>query len=111
MAKKPRNYNSIPKTIELFGRLIKVSDETGSINSKAFGEARYGSNQIAVSKTVGSNHVTGEELKLTFLHEMFHFILNFTGFEKQFVEKGIDLEQFVELMAVGIFEYEKSAKY
>lgn len=89
-----------------------MADETGDIGHKSFGESRYGCNQIAISRKVGGNDVTDEELKLTFLHEMFHFLLNFTGFES-IILKGerIDLEQFIELMSAGVYQYEKSADY
>ena len=112
MSRKPINYNSVPKTIELFGRTIKVSDETGDISHKAYGEARYGCNQIALSSKAGGSEITDEEYKLTFIHEMLHFILNFTGFEAILRQNSsIDLEQFIELIASGIYQYEKSAKY
>ena len=43
---------------------------------------------------------------------MIHFILNFTGFETMIRDQEkIDLEQFVELMASGIYQYEKTKKY
>lgn len=107
---KPK-YNQVPKTIELFGRTVKTVDETGQLHTNNYGEARYGCNQIAISKTVGGNTVTDEEFKLTYLHEMMHFILNFTGFEAQLKASHIDLEQLVELIASGIYQYEKTAKY
>jgi hypothetical protein len=109
---KEKSYNSIPKTVELFGRIIKTLDETGNLDPRYFGEARYGSNQIAFSKKVVGNSVSEEELKITYLHEMLHFILNFTGFESLINEgKQIDIEQFIELLASGIYQYEKTAKY
>lgn len=111
MARKERTHNSIPKQVELFGRTVRTVDETGKMDSHNFGQARYGCNQIAISKVVGGNEVTDEELKLTYLHELMHFILNFTGFESQIKQTNIDMEQFVELMAAGIYQYEKSGKY
>ena len=107
---KPK-YNLIPKTVELFGRTVKTINETGQLHTNNYGEARYGCNQIAISKTVGGNSVTDEEFKLTYLHEMMHFILNFTGFEAQLKASHIDLEQLVELIASGIYQYEKTSKY
>jgi hypothetical protein len=108
---KKIDHNSVPKSVELFGRTVKTVNETGNLNHFNYGEARYGCNQIAVSNTVGGNTQTDEEFKLTYLHEMVHFILNFTGFESQIKNSHIDLEQFVELMAAGIYQYEKSRKY
>lgn len=109
---KGMSCNSIPKTVELFGRVIKTLDETGKLDRSYFGEAKYGSNTIGLSRTVVGNSVTEEELKITYLHEMLHFILNFTGFETTISEnKPIDIEQFIELLASGIYQYEKTAKY
>jgi hypothetical protein len=109
---KPHNYNSIPKSVELFGRLIKTSNESTKLNlTRNFGEARYGLNQIALAFHINGEPITPEETKITYLHEMLHFILNFTGYEMQLREKGIDIEQFIELMASAIFQYEKTAKY
>lgn len=107
------NYNSIPKSIELFGRTVETIDDSTILNvKKLYGEARYGTNVIAISNLVGDRPVTDEEIKLTYLHEMMHFILNFTGFQEMILEnKKIDLEQFVELMSAGIYQYEKSAQY
>jgi len=109
---KVEQYNKIPRSVELFGRIIKTYNETAKLNLTGnFGEARYGSNQIALALDVRGAPVTAEELKITYLHEMLHFILNFTGFEVQMRDKGIDIEQFIELMAAGIYQYEKTAKY
>lgn len=108
----PKSHDRIPKTVELFGRVIRTYNETAKLNLTGnFGEARYGSNQIALAFDVKGAPVTPEELKITYLHELLHFILNFTGFEVQMRDKGIDIEQFIELMAAGIYQYEKTAKY
>lgn len=109
---KVEQCNRIPRSVELFGRLIKTYNETAKLNLTGnYGEARYGSNQIALALDVKGAPVTPEELKITYLHEMLHFILNFTGFQQQFQNKEIDIEQFIELLAAGIYQYEKTAKY
>lgn len=107
------SFNRIPKQIELFGRMISTLDETEQLTqSRNYGEARYGVNEIALNTKINGNSVTNDELKATYLHELLHFILNFTGYETIIREGGrIDLEQFIELMASGFFQYEKSAKY
>jgi hypothetical protein len=105
--------NSIPKQIELFGRTIKTLDDTIVLNvKKCYGEARYGTNEIALSKLVNGGEVSDEENKCTYIHEMLHFILNFTGYQS-IIENGgkIELEQFIELLSAGIYQYEKSAQY
>lgn len=106
-------YKKIPKQIELFGRVIKTfydSDRLGVKN--VYGEARYGQNQIGINKKLQSGaDVSDDEIKLTYLHEMLHFILNFTGLEKQLHDTDFDVEQVIELLASGIYQYEKSAKY
>ena len=106
-------YTSIPKQVEIFGRTIKTLDETEKLGiSRNYGEARYGVNEIALNSKIVGNPVTADELKATYLHELLHFILNFTGYEIIIREGGrIDLEQFIELVASGIYQYEKSAKY
>lgn len=107
------DHNSVPKSIQLFGRTIETINDSDHLNvKKCFGEARYGENNIALSDKVGNTPITEEEIKLTYLHEMMHFILNFTGYQ-EIIEKNIkiDLEQFVELMSSGIYQYEKSAEY
>ena len=82
MAKKPADYNLIPKTVELFGRVVKTVDDTERLNLvRNFGEARYGFNEIAIARSLSTSPISEEEIKLTYLHEMMHFILNFTGFE------------------------------
>ncbi len=119
MNKKPKieivdiNHNSIPKEIELFGRVITTMDDTERLSiARNYGEARYGINEIALNIAVAAGKVKDDELKMTYLHEMLHFILNFTGYEQIIRDCGkIDLEQFIELMASGIYQYEKSAKY
>jgi len=107
------DHNSIPKSIEIFGRTVEVIDDTPNLNvSRDYGQARYGCNQIALSNKVNNGNITEEEKKLTFIHEMFHFILNFTGYESIIREGGkIELEQFIELLSAGIYQYEKSALY
>lgn len=112
---KRKDYNSIPYSVELFGRTVHTVEDSDKLDIRqALGEARYGVNQIALATNIknGSKSVAPDELKLTYLHEMLHFILNFTGYEKIILdEKNIDLEQFIELMASAIYQYEKSAKY
>lgn len=112
MTKPSKSYNRIPKSVELFGRVIKTYNESMKMNlTKNFGESRYGLNQIALAFDIEGKDMAPDEIKITYLHEMLHFILNFAGFEWQFKEKGIDIEQFIELVASGIYQYEKSAKY
>lgn len=112
--KKPvveKDYNKIPKSIEIFGRTIQTILPE-SLEGR-YGESRYGINEIAVgNKMPSGKEVSIEEKKVTYLHEMLHFILNFTGFQQQIIEnKPIDLEQFIETVAGGIYQYEKTAKY
>lgn len=111
--KPVESYNRVPKQIELFGRTIKTLDETERLTqSRNYGEARYGVNEIALNTKINGNPVTKDELKATYLHELLHFILNFTGYEMIIRDGGrIDLEQFIELVAAGIYQYEKTAKY
>jgi Zn-dependent peptidase ImmA (M78 family) len=114
--KKPialKPYMAIPKEVELFGRKIKTVDESMKMNlQNMFGQARYGVNEIVISRSIANDKVSDDELKLTYLHEMLHFILNFTGYENAILKnKEIDLEQFVELMSSAIYQYEKTAKY
>ena|SRR5688572_29067223 len=111
MTKKPM-HQAIPKQIELFGRDITTHIDEGRLTSRtAYGEARYGENEIVLNDKISGKPITPDELKLTYLHEMLHFILNFTSYEETLVKLGIDLEQFIELLASGIYQYEKSAKY
>lgn len=113
MNKKKVDYNSIPKEVELFGRIVKTVDDSKNLNYRGnFGEAQYGNNCIMLTKNIGNKEVAQDEIKLTYLHEMLHFILNFTGYQEIIRDSGkIDLEQFIELMASAIYQYEKSAKY
>lgn len=107
------HYQQIPKEIELYGRTIKVAMESEKLGLKGvFGEARYGENNILLNPTtLSGTDVSADEIKLTFIHEMLHFILNFTGLQKQLEDSEFDLEQFIELLSAGIYQYEKSAKY
>lgn len=107
-----KSYDRVPKQIDLYGRTVKTFDDSERLNIAGnFGEARYGINQIALALNMGGQKIPADELKMVYLHELMHFILYFTGFEKLLVERGIDLEQFVDSMANGIYQYEKSAKY
>lgn len=108
--KKPIGINRIPKEVDIFGRKIKTVIDNDSHGR--FGEARYGVNEIMVNDKIMGKDCTEEENKLTYLHELTHFILTFTGFD-DLIGKGekINLEQLVELIASGIYQYEKSAKY
>ena len=111
MAKKPI-YQTIPKKVELFGRTISTLIDADRLGiRKVYGEAKYGENQIILNPKISEKPITADELKLTYLHEMMHFILNFTSYEQILSQKGIDIEQFIELMASGIYQYEKSAVY
>jgi hypothetical protein len=108
------DYNSIPREIELFGRKIITVDHTDRLNKiNVYGEARYGSNEIAMSyiHPEPDHKISIEEIKLTYLHEMFHFILNFTGYENILKDTKIDIEQFIELISSAIYQYEKTRKY
>lgn len=111
--RKPIDYNSIPKKLQLFGRTIDVIDDSASLSiSRNYGEARYGVNQIALNSNVAGNKINPEELKLTFIHEMLHFILNFTNYEQIIRDnQKIDIEQFIELLASGIYQYEKTSEF
>lgn len=114
MAKKTKpHYDAIPYQVELFGRVIKTIYDTERMQiAKTFGEAHYGSNEIAISDKIQGSQIADDEKKMTYLHEMLHFILNFTGYEAIiFKDKSIDMEQFVELLASAIYQYEKTAKY
>jgi hypothetical protein len=110
-ATKIEDYNRIPKSVEVFGR--KILTKTANRLEGVYGEARYGVNEIGIGNTMPSGkEVSVEEKKVTYLHELLHFILNFTGFQQQIVDgKPFDLEQFIESIAAGIYQYEKSAKY
>jgi hypothetical protein len=108
--KKPVSYNRIPKSVELFGREITTSME--DTLDGMYGEARYGVNVIAVNPKVKGKPMKDDEIKVTYLHEMLHFILNFAGIQQDIVEGNkVDIETLVDLVAVGIYEYEKTAKY
>lgn len=104
--------NLIPSRVELFGRTVLTNYDPNLNRAGNFGEARYGANQIALFDQIRGIEISEEELKLTYLHEMLHFILNFTGYQT-IIQNGehIDLEQFIELLASGIYQYEKSAQY
>lgn len=105
-------FDRIPQQVEIFGRVIKTFDDTERLNiARNLGEARYGINQIALTTNMGGQPIPPDELKLTYLHELMHFITNLTGFERTLSEKGVDLEQFVDLFASAFYQYEKSAKY
>lgn len=109
-----RDPNKIPKSVEVFGRIIKTKiDNEGLMQTKNYGEARYGANEIAISTMMPSGRpISPEEIKITYLHELMHFILYYTMFQQD-IENGIkiDLEQFVELMAAALYQVEKTAKY
>lgn len=110
---KVRLVTDIPTEVELFGRKITTIYDTDKLSIlRNYGEARYGVNEIAINRKIESNLVSADELKSTYLHELLHFILNFTGYESV-IKNGerIDIEQFVELVSSGIYQYEKSAKY
>lgn len=113
MSNELESFQQIPKQIEIYGRTIKVLMESEKLGAKSvFGEARYGENAIHLNPlTLTGNDVSADEIKLTFIHEMLHFILNFTGLQKQLEDSDFDLEQFIELLSAGIYQYEKSAKY
>ncbi len=106
------NYNSIPSQIELFGRVVKTINDSDRLNLiNRYGQARYGSNKIAISTKINDTEIAEDEIKLTYLHEMVHFILNFTGYEEILNDSKINLEQFVELLSSAIYQYEKTRIY
>lgn len=114
MSKKPvqESYNRIPNQVELFGRVIKTVDDSIVLNLiRVFGQARAGVNQIALCTNIGGEVIAPEELKVTYIHELLHFVLQFTGYETILRDKGIDIEQFIELLSSSIYQYEKSAKF
>lgn len=111
MKTKIAAYNRIPKTAEIFGRIV-ITDRK-EVLPNVYGEARYGQNTIGIAETLTDGcKVSDEEKKITYLHELLHFILMFTGFDNLLrTKQKIDIEQFVELLAAGIYQYEKSATF
>lgn len=110
---KKIDVNSIPVSTHIFGReIITKIDEPHVRMQGKFGEARIGPNEIAVVTECSTGKITPEEIKLTYLHELIHFILNFTGYDRVIDEgKKIEEEQFVELLASGFYQYLKNVKY
>jgi len=105
-------YNRIPKSVQLFGRTIETVDDSEKLSLLGrFGEARSAENVIAIAKQLRNISVKEDELKMTYLHEMIHFILIFTGYDAIIRESKIDIEQFIELLSSAIYQYEKTAEY
>lgn len=111
MNKKPITVNSIPTQVELFGRTIKTTFDTQGLHGQ-YGVAMPGFNEIVLNNKIKGEDYSAEELKMSYLHEMIHFILIFTNYDP-LIRSGekLDLEQFVELLASGIYQYEKSRKF
>lgn len=107
------DHNSVPVEVELFGRVIETVTDSERLNLIGkYGEARYGANKIVITEKITDKDIPKDEIKLTYLHEMFHFILIFTGYDSILRDTGkINLEQFIELMSAAIYQYQKSAKY
>lgn len=97
--------NQVPKSTEIFGRTIEVViNDQEMDDKKLLGEARYHINKIFLAKIVDGDNLPEDEKMITFIHEVLHFILAFSGYEEIFKKKKIDIEQFIESMASGIYE-------
>lgn len=100
-----RNKNSIPKTTEIFGRVIQtIIDNEKMDKLDLIGQADFINNAVYLSDSSEDNKFPLDELKITYIHEILHFILNFGEYDKIFEEKGIDIEHFIDVVASGIYQ-------
>lgn len=65
----------IPKEFQLFGSTIKVvfNDERCD-DKEAYGFTSYSSNTIFLSNKVDGKPISKDEMDITFIHEVLHFI-------------------------------------
>ena len=99
----------IPKSTQIFGRELKVEHKETKV-SGLYGEINLRTGIVTLAKNTKEYPISPDELEVTYLHEITHFILNKTGFEEKLVKAGIDLEDIVETFAMGMYDALKNSK-
>lgn len=72
----------IPKSFKLFGSTITVKfDNDKNDIDRAYGLATYKTNSILLANKAHGEQIDHNEIEASYLHEMFHFILNRLGYD------------------------------
>ena len=73
----------IPKSLKLYGQniIIEHSDKLVQESDNS-GEAHYRLNKIILQKDSSGNKRKTEQIELTFIHELIHFIMHYASYEK-----------------------------
>lgn len=72
----------IPKSFKLFGSTITVKfDNDKNDIDRAYGLATYKTNSILLANKAHGELIDHNEIEASYLHEMFHFILNRLGYD------------------------------
>jgi len=102
-----RRRIKIPKSFELGGKNISVVIMDELLDKRQIlGEARYNDDEILVQNKCKNPRVTAESMEQTFLHELVHWFMLVMGEDE--LRKN---EKFVDLLAVFLHQYLKSAEY
>lgn len=95
----------IPVSTEISGRRINISWDTPRvIEQRLYGTINIITGELHLANKIGETEIPLEEKEITYLHEIFHFILKKGGYESKLEEAGINLERLVEDLGVGMYE-------
>lgn len=108
---KKRRHVNIPEQTELLGRKVITKWNTPRVVEKGlYGSMNCITGELHLSEEINGHKVPVEEMEITYWHEMMHFILYKNNYEGKLAEAGIDLEKFVEDMAVAVHQVLSKAK-
>lgn len=96
----------IPKSFELLGSTYSVTLVDDLIKWGAKGVCRVNEKSIVLQKPSSAYPVSGDDLRITFNHELVHAILDEMG-ELELCGN----EKFVDLFAKMLHQYDKTAKF
>jgi len=104
----------IPKNgTQVFGRDIKitfVNKEDTSENKIWYGAVNLRTSEIYLRKENKGNHINKDEIEITYIHELMHYILTKAGYSQKLENAGIDEEELVEMIAVGLYDAIKNSR-
>lgn len=95
----------IPDTTIVLGKQINILWDTDRIKERGlYGSINISTGELHLASEVHGHPVSKNEKEVTYLHEMFHYILHKNGYESKLEKANIDLEELVEDLAEGIHQ-------
>lgn len=93
----------IPNRTEILSRKVKVKFEHDNVRG-INGNIDCNTGEMTLYTNYRGIAFPQEEVEITYLHEIMHFILAKTGWSSKLDKRGIDEEELVEDIAIGIYQ-------